>query len=125
MTRRILVLVAACALATTSIAYADDENGRDCTPDVELKLQQDVPQAEVEVLTPATITLEELFATPESKEVATDDGVGADVGPIEVVLLRRDADGKPVLACVDNLKAAQRFLNAPVEKLPAKQAKEQ
>lgn len=36
---------------------------------------------------------------------------------LELLIARIGKDGKPVLACVDSAEAAQRFLEAPVERL--------
>ncbi|HEX6095713.1 MAG TPA: hypothetical protein VF432_05250 [Thermoanaerobaculia bacterium] len=42
----------------------------------------------------------------------------------DVILARIDTDGKLVKVCVDNEEAARRFLNAPIEKVEGRKAKE-
>jgi len=43
---------------------------------------------------------------------------------IEIVVVRIGADGKPMYACVDNAAAAKRFLEAPLEKITVREARE-
>jgi hypothetical protein len=43
----------------------------------------------------------------------------------DVILARIDTDGKLVKVCVDNEAAARRFLDAPIEKIDGRKAKEQ
>lgn len=127
MSRSISVLFAAAALAVSSLAHAaDPASNRERTQQEDVAQCDDATQ-DVQVPTTApVVTLEEMFtASAESESIETEDGVSAVVGPIEVVVSRMGADGKPVMACVDNIDAARRFFDAPIEKLPAKQAKEQ
>jgi len=133
MSRRISVLFAAAALAVSSFAYAADPASNRDRAQQEKVQQEDAAQCEkttqqdVQGSTPApVVTLEEMFTAPaESESIETEDGVSAVVGPIEVVVSRIGPDGKPVMACVDTLKAARHFFDAPIEQLPLKKAKEQ
>ncbi len=124
MSRRMSVLVAAVAFATTPFVYAaQGANDRDCTRE-EMSRQKDVAQRAVSLPTPP-VTLAEAFAVSAGEpSIETEDGVSAP-GPLEVVVARIASDGKPVMACVDHEKAAERFLKAPVEQLATKKAKEQ
>lgn len=124
MSRRMSVFVAAVAFATTPFVYAaEGASDRDCTRP-ERSRHEDVAQHEVGLPRPP-VTLAELFAVPTGDpSIETEDGVSAP-GHLEVVIARIGADGKPVMACVDNPEAARRFFDAPIEKLSPKRAKEQ
>lgn len=124
MSRRMSVFVAAVAFATTPFVYASQgASDRDCTREA-MSGHEDAAQ-HVGLHKPAPVTLAELFAIPAGDpSIETEDGVSAP-GHLEVVIARIASDGKPVMACVDNEKAAERFLNAPVEQLANKKAKEQ
>lgn len=135
MSRRISVLVAVTALAVSSFvpaAYAADRtNDQECTQ--QEKAQQEAAAATTQgeaaaqavTVAPEPATLEASFAvSADAASVETEDGVSAMVGPIEVVVARIGPDGKPVMACVDDIKAARRFFNVPAE-TPAPKAKEQ
>ncbi len=134
MSRRISVLVAVTALAVSSLVYAadragDTESTRQEKTQQETAAQATIPQEEttqaVQLPAATPLTLEEVFAvSAEAESIETEDGVSAAVGPIEVVVARIGPDGKPVMACVDDIKAARRFFKAPVETLAPKQAKE-
>jgi hypothetical protein len=139
MSRRISVLVAVTALAVSSFAYSE-ERASDTERTRQEKTQQESaaqatqhqatqPEETTQAVQPpaaAPLTLEEVFAvSAEAESIETEDGVSAAVGPIEVVVARIGPDGKPVMACVDDLKAARRFFHAPVEQSAPKQAKEQ
>ena len=134
MSRRI-VLVAVLALAVSSFAAdkSDHKSTRqektqqetpaqpEAAVQPEAAKQQDAPQSAA-----APATLEKIFtANAEGESIETEDGVSAMVGPIEVVVSRIGADGKPVMACVDNIEAARRFFAAPAETVTPKQKKEQ
>jgi hypothetical protein len=127
MSRRISVLVAVTALAVSSTVYAADRaNDQECARQEKVQ-QETAAQAVIqpEVATQVEpVTLEALFASAEAASVETEDGVSAMVGPIEVVVARIGPDGKPVMACVDDIKAARRFFNVPAE-TTAPKAKEQ
>ncbi|HUP61035.1 MAG TPA: hypothetical protein VNA69_11505 [Thermoanaerobaculia bacterium] len=43
---------------------------------------------------------------------------------IEIIVVRIGADGKPMYACVDSAAAAKRFLEAPLEKINVREARE-
>lgn len=128
MSRRISVLVAVTALAVSSFASAENRaNDQECTR--QEKVQQEAAAQAVIQPVVATqvepVTLEAIFAaSAEAASVETEDGVSAMVGPIEVVVARIGPDGKPVMACVDDIKAARRFFNVPAE-TTAPKAKEQ
>jgi hypothetical protein len=125
MSRRFSLLVAVAALAVSSVAFAAERaNDTECTR--QEKVQQETTTQAAQLPATAPITLEEVFAvSAEAEPVETEDGVSATVGPIEVVVARIGPDGKPVMACVDDIKAARRFFKAPVEQSAPKQAKEQ
>ena len=136
MSRRISVLVAVTALAVSSLVYgADRASDDECTRQEKVQQetaaratnqQQETTQA-AQLPAAAPLTLEEVFAVSaaaEAESIETEDGVSAMVGPIEVVVARLGPDGKPVMACVDDVQAARRFFKAPVETLAPKQAKE-
>ena len=139
MSRRISVLVAVTALAVSSFAHAADRASnreRRQQKTQHEKTQQDTnaqaatqPDAAAKAAqspAPAPATLEETFAVAaDAKSIETEDGVSAAVGPIEVVVARIGPDGKPVMACVDDLAAARRFLKTPSAQQAPKQAKEQ
>ena len=126
MSRTISVLFAVAALAVSSFAYAaDPASGRDRAQQEKAQQADAVECAETTQQDMApVVTLEQMFtASAESESIETDDGVSAAVGPIEVVVSRIGADGKPIMACVDTLKAARHFFDTPIEQLP--KAKEQ
>jgi hypothetical protein len=87
--------------------------------------QPDAAAKSAEAPATAPATLEATFAVAKAESIETEDGVSAAVGPIEVVVARIGPDGKPVMACVDDLEAARRFRKAPSEQQAPKQAKEQ
>jgi hypothetical protein len=72
------------------------------------------------------VALRAIFAAANGA-VLTDDANGVTIGPmaVDVIVARVGADGKLVKACVNNEGAARRFLEAPVAKIIANQAKEQ
>lgn len=131
---RISVLVAVTALAVSSLAYGANRAGDDeCARQEKVQqettaqatIQQDETAPAAQSPAAAPLTLEEVFAvSAEAEAIETEDGVSAMVGPIEVVVARLGPDGKPVMACVDDIKAARRFFKAPAETLAPKQAKE-
>jgi len=131
---RISVLVAVTALSVSSFVYgADRVSDDECTRQEKVQqettaqatIQQDETAKAAQLPAAAPRTLEEVFAvSAEAEAIETEDGVSAMVGPIEVVVARLGPDGKPVMACVDDIKAARRFFKAPAETLAPKQAKE-
>ena len=124
--RRISVLVAVTALAVSSLAHGANRAGDDeCTRQEKVQQAETTQAAQLPATAPRT--LEEVFAVSaeaQAQSIETEDGVSAMVGPIEVVVARLGPDGKPVMACVDDVKAARRFFKAPAETLAPKQAKE-
>jgi hypothetical protein len=131
MSKRISVLVAVTALAVSSFA-ADRASNRESKQEktqqettAPATAQPDGAAKAAEASAPAAATLEETFAAASAESIETEDGVSAAVGPIEVVVARIGPDGKPVMACVDDLEAARRFFKAPSEQQAPKQAKEQ
>jgi len=52
------------------------------------------------------------------------DGITVGAFAVNVLVARIDTDGNLVSACVDNEAAARRFLDAPIEKIETRQAKE-
>lgn len=59
--------------------------------------------------------------------VISEDANGITAGPmrVDVIVARIDTDGKLVKACVDSEEAARRFLEAPIERVEGRRAKEQ
>ena len=112
MSRRLQVALAVVAVATAVAVHAESPADRACARDG------------VTRLTPARAELLALFTSPavdrESQLVETDTGTYAPMGPVEVVLARIGADGKPILSCVNNAAAAQAFLDAASEDLPTR-----
>lgn len=138
MSRRISVLVAVAALSVSSFVHAADKSERKSTRQERTQQAQPetAPAAQPEAnaqqqdtqtaTATAPATLEKVFtATAEGESIETEDGVSAMVGPIEVVVSKIGPDGKPVMACVDNIEAARRFFAAPPETIAPKQKKEQ
>jgi len=103
----IVVMTVAAALTARSEESAD----RGCTRDALPRLS-------------APARLADLFAARRGS-VETADGVASRDGATEVVVARIGADGKPVMACVDNEEAARRFLALPVTKLRQSPAQDQ
>jgi hypothetical protein len=135
MLRMILVLVAAATVVLTSSASAASAaSDRDCAREAQsqsIEAQTQVETTECEASShpaqpqaAAPRTLAEVFATPTGQSIETEDGVSAEVGPLEVVISRIGKDGKPIMACVDSPEAAKRFFDAPLDKLHVKQGKE-
>lgn len=118
MSRLKCLLVAAAAFAATPFIYAADAATNPAAVDV----------AHIEVALPApTLTLQTLVAANVAVDevIEVTDGVAIGAGAFEVVLARIDTDGKVVMSCVDSEKAAQAFLQAPIEKIATKKAKDQ
>jgi hypothetical protein len=113
MARSLFVFVAAVAFATAPFVHAAD-----AAPEAAATVEMALPSP--------TITLKALFAAPAAPEVIdVADGVAFGMEAIEVMVARIDTDGRVVTACVDSEKAARAFLDAPVEKVATRQAKEQ
>ena len=121
MSRSIYALAAAAALVMAPAVFAaDTANAENNANTVSA-----VPERSLFILA-ARAELAALFATPAAPEIVeTADGVMAPQGPMEVVLARIGSDGKVVMACVDDEKAAQRFLEAPIDKIGGKNRREQ
>jgi len=70
-------------------------------------------------------TLVSLFAAAKSEETLHPlEGEASGMGALEVVVARVNTDGRLVLACVDSKEAADRFLQAPIDKVTRREAKE-
>jgi hypothetical protein len=131
MARSTYVFVAV-ALATASFIYAADPaaNATVTEPagavvETSQKTSQETPQVEIKLPT-RVLTLKALFATAAEEEVIdVVDGVAVGMGAMEVLVARIDTDGGVATSCVDNEEAARAFLNAPIEKVATKRAKEQ
>lgn len=112
MSRRLQVALAIVTIATAVAVQAETPAERACARDG------------ITRLTPGRAELLALFASPlierESQLVESETGTYAPMGPVEVVVARIGADGKPVLSCVNNATAAEAFLNAAPEELPAR-----
>jgi hypothetical protein len=112
MYRRLLVALAAMALAAP-LALASDEP-------VRLPLRDSI------VRMAPRLDLTELFARlGQAPSVETADGVNSPMNGMELVVARLGEDGKPVIACVDNAEAAQRFFEAPAESIGRRKAQNQ
>jgi hypothetical protein len=115
MARSLSLLVAAVALATAPFVHAADA-ATDATATVAMEVALPAP----------TITLKALFAASATEEVIdVVDGVAFGMEAMEVMVARIDPDGRVLTACVDSEKAARAFLDAPVDKVATKTAKEQ
>ena len=106
MSRRIFAAMAILALAAP-LAFASDAVDRTC----------------VRVDTPLRFNLAAMFDHATEEPVETGAGVSMP-GPLELLVVRLGEDGKPVAVCVDNEEAAQKFLDAPAERIQSKKAKE-
>lgn len=117
MSRRNRVVAAIAALCVAPVVFASDgASDRMCTRDT--------------VARAATLRAKvaEAFAQKPEQVVVPADDFTASMGPMEVIVARIGADGKPVMSCVDTPEAAVRFLALAVEQLPKpkhKEAKEQ
>lgn len=108
MIRRTLAVAAVVALITASTHAADPARTREnALPLEERRLE-----------------LRALF--DRAPGVISEGANGITVGAfaVNVIVARIDTDGNLVTACVDNEAAARRFLDAPIEKVETRQAKE-
>ncbi len=114
MNRRTLVVVAVVALMTALMSASAHATDPARSREAALPLQE-APM----------VTLHEMFA--QAPGVITENENGITAGPMQadVIVARIDSDGKLVKACVDSEAAARKFLDAPVEKLEGRKAKEQ
>jgi hypothetical protein len=106
MSRRTLAAMAILALAAP-LAFASDVDRTCVRVDSTLRFHQ----------------LAAMFEPVAEEPVDTGDAVFTS-GPLELIVVRIGEDGKPVAACVDNEQAAQKFLDAPIERIHTKQAKD-
>ena len=117
MVRSLSSFVAAVALATAPFVHAAD---------AATDAASTVAQSSEMALPSPTITLKALFAAPATEEVIdVVDVIAFGMEAREVMVARIDTDGRVLTACVDSEKAARAFLDAPVEKVATKKAKEQ
>lgn len=114
MSRRLqAALLTTVVAALPALAASDDS----CT--------REMPRAAQTTVT-TTQQLEAIFAKAEAAEsMETNTGVTIEMPSMEVVIARRDANGKIVLGCVDSATAAKRFLAAQIETIPTKAPAEQ
>ncbi len=110
MNRRTLVVAVVAALMMTASADAKDPAR---SPEAAL------PHSE------RPLALRALF--DRAPGVVFEDANGITAGPfqVDVIVARIDTDGSLVKACVDSEEAARRFLEAPIEKVAGRRAKEQ
>lgn len=110
---RFTVAFAALALAVAPLAQASsDAVDRVCIRDTEAAPRVAGVRAQVAAM----------FAVqPQENE---DPSSFSAPGTLELIVARLDADGKPVMVCVDSEAAARRFLDAPVAKIQTKKAQE-
>jgi hypothetical protein len=113
MSRRMLVAFASLALAAP-LAHASDEPVR-------------LPLRDSLVRMAPRLDLMQLFARLDrnAPSVETADGVNSPMNGMELVVARIGADGKVVMACVDNARAAAQFFEAPVERIGRRKAQNQ
>ena len=109
MNRRTLAVVALVAVMTASAHATDPARSREAALPV-----QERP-----------LELKALFE--HAPGVITETGNGIMSGPTQadVIVARIGSDGKLVKACVNTEEAARRFLEAPIEKVEGRKAKEQ
>ena len=107
MSSRTLAAMALLTLAAP-LAFASDAADRTC-----VRLDQSL-----------RFDLAAMFVAVPDEPVETENGVSMN-GTLELLVARIGEDGKPVTVCVDNAEAAQKFLDAPIERIQTKQAKEQ
>lgn len=126
MSRRMSVFAVAVALVITPFVFAADAV-KTVDPVKERDCAEEVAAADPVAATEArSAALAAMFAvTAEEEVIPTLDGIASGMGALEVVVARVDTDGRIVLACVDNEKAAERFLTRPIDKLATKEEKEQ
>lgn len=105
MSRRSVVVTVLLALGAPLVHASDDALDRVCIPETVPRIAS--PRAEV---TPAPTVL--------------DRGVGAPMGPMDIIVARIGPDGKVITACVDSEEAARKFLETPVQQLRTKQAEQ-
>ena len=113
MSRRLYVAVALVALATPLTVAAAEP--------VRLPLRDSL------AMMAPRFDLTQLFArlAEGAATVDTGDGVNSRTISVELVVARLGADGKPVMACVDNAEAAERFFEAPVARIGRGKAQDQ
>jgi hypothetical protein len=120
MSRSVSLFVAAVALATSPFIHAADAASErdECA-------REEASHQQAQMAAREPVTLAQIFAAVPASDATVPAEEGSAPGSIELVVARIGADGKVVMACVDNEKAARHFLEAPREKLVSKQAKEQ
>ena len=106
MNRRTLVVVAVVALMTASAHAADPARAKELA----------LPQTET--------SLRALFDRAPGVIVENENGLTAGPSAVGVIVARIDTDGNLVKACVDTEAAARRFLEAPIERVDGRRAKE-
>ena len=109
MNRRTLVVVAVVALMTASAHAADPARSREAALPVHER----------------PLELHAIFDRAPGVITENENGITAGPMQVDVIVARIDSDGKLVKACVDTEAAARKFLEAPVEKLEGRKAKEQ
>lgn len=107
MNRRTLVVVAAVAIMSAS-AHANDSAREAALPLAEKPLE-----------------LRAMFDHAPGVITENENGITAGPMQVDVIVARIDSDGTLVKACVDSEAAARRFLDAPIEKVEGRKAKEQ
>jgi hypothetical protein len=111
MSRGRYLAIAVMTMAAALTARSEEASDHACTRDALPRIS-------------APARLAEMFAGRDAS-VQTPDGVISRDGATEVVMARIGADGKPVMACVDNEQAARRFLALPVTVLRHSAAQDQ
>jgi hypothetical protein len=105
LSRRPYVVFAVLALSLSSSALAGSAPGdRDCTR----------AATATRTVAPPQIEFDAVFARVLAEIGESADETTASMSSMEVVIARVGNDGKPVMACVDNNEAAQRFFRAPI-----------
>ncbi|HYO76875.1 MAG TPA: hypothetical protein VE010_10465 [Thermoanaerobaculia bacterium] len=114
MSRRLFVLFAAVVLAAPFARASEPEH-------------LDVPFRHTLAVMAPRLDLHRLFAqrTANAVSIDTGDGVNVLAAGMEMLVARIGEDGKPVISCVDNAAAAQRFLDTPLERIQNRKAMNQ
>lgn len=116
MSRTMSMMAAAAALILSPVVHAADP----------ALTRERVREAEIAAQLPEpVVTLAAMFAAAKSPEtIHVLEGQASGMGALEVVVARVNTDGKLVLACVDSKEAADRFFQAPIDKVATREAKE-
>jgi hypothetical protein len=108
MNRRRLAVAVVVAIMTASAHAGDPARNQEIA----------LPQAE------RPLRIRALFERAPGVISENANGITAGPSQVDVIVARIGTDGKLVKACVDSEAAARRFLEAPIEKVEGRKAKE-